>query len=214
LEDLTVPSKPKPSAGRPKGTPTAGRRDRAAAQKAAQARYRRIRVGVIAGAVIAVLAVIGLAVAASSGGASGVADPTRFDLPAFHGPGRVRLTDFRGKPVVVNMFASWCTVCRGELPGFTSEARRLAGKVLFVEVNSQETGNGTAMANDFGLAGAGMVLAKDVGPSPASQMHDALGAQGMPVSVFYDAQGHILEHDNGGILEPDLGTKLHQFYGV
>jgi thiol-disulfide isomerase/thioredoxin len=169
---------------------------------------------VIAGAVVAIVAVIILAVAASGGGARGVADPGHFDLPAFHGPGRVRLADFRGKPVVVNLFASWCTVCRGELPGFTGEARRLAGKVVFVEVNSQETGDGTAMANHFGLAAAGMVLAKDIGPSPAGQMHDALGGQGMPVSVFYDAQGQILEHDNGGILEPDLGRKLHQFYGV
>jgi thiol-disulfide isomerase/thioredoxin len=169
---------------------------------------------VIAAAVVAIGAVISLAVAASGGGASGVADPAHFDLPALHGPGRVRLADFAGKPVVVNMFASWCTVCRGELPGFTSEARRLGGKVVFVEVNSQETGDGTGMANDFGLAAAGMILAKDIGPSPASQMHDALGAQGMPVSVFYDAQGHILEHDNGGILEPDLGAKLHQLYGV
>ena len=209
-----MPRQPTPSTGGAKGKPTAGRRDRAVARQAAQTRSRRIRIGVIAAAVVAVAAVVGLAVAASGGGASGVADPAHFDLPAFHGPGRVRLADFSGKPVVVNMFASWCTVCRGELPGFTSEARRLAAKVVFVEVNSQETGDGTGMANDFGLAAAGMVLAKDVGPSPSSQMHDALGARGMPVSVFYDAQGHILEHDNGAVQEPDLGAKLHQFYGV
>jgi thiol-disulfide isomerase/thioredoxin len=198
----------------PKGRPTAGRRDRAAAWRAAHTKTKRVRLGVIAGAVVAVAAVIALAVAASGGGAAGVADPARFDLPALHGPGRVRLADFSGRPVVVNMFASWCTVCRSELPGFTGEARRLAGKVVFIELNSQETGDGSAMANDFGLAASGMILAKDVGPSPASGMHDALGAQGMPVSAFYDAHGHLLEHDNGGILEPDLGAKLHQFYGV
>ena len=209
-----MPGKGKPAASGAKGRPTAGRRDRAAVQQADHVRARRTRIGVIAAAVVAIGAVISLAVAASGGGASGVADPAHFDLPAFHGPGRIRLADFSGKPVVVNMFASWCTVCRGELPGFTSEARRLAGKVVFVEVNSQETGDGTGMANDFGLAAAGIVLAKDVGSSPSSQMHDALGAQGMPVSVFYDAQGHILEHDNGAIQEPDLGAKLHQFYGV
>jgi len=158
--------------------------------------------------------VIVLAVAARGGGTTGVGDPARFDLAALAGHGRVRLADFRGKPVVVNMFASWCTVCRSELPGFTEEARRLAGKVAFVEVDSQETGDGAGMAADFHLAEAGMILAKDVGPAPASRMHDALGAQGMPVSVFYDAQGNLIEHDNAGILEPDLGAKLHQLYGV
>jgi thiol-disulfide isomerase/thioredoxin len=209
-----VPKRAKRSATSPKGRPTSARRNRAAAWRAAHTRARRIRVAVIAGGVAAVAAVVVLAIMASGGGASGVGDPSRFDLPAFVGSGRVRLADFSGQPVVVNMFASWCTVCRSELPGFTGEARRLAGKVVFVEINSQETGDGTAMANDFGLAAAGMILAKDVGPSPASRMHDALGAQGMPVSVFYDARGRILEHDNGGILEPDLGAKLHQLYGV
>jgi thiol-disulfide isomerase/thioredoxin len=185
-----------------------------AARRAAEARTKKIRLGVIAGGIVALAAVIVLAVAAGGGGATGNSDPANFDLPAFNGHGRVRLADFRGKPVVVNMFASWCTVCASELPGYTSETRRLAGKVVFVEVDSEETGDGAKMASDFDLAGAGTILAKDIGPSPASKLHDALGASGMPVSVFYDAQGHIVDHENAGILEPDLGAKLHQFYGV
>ena len=197
---------PTPSGKATKGRPTTGARNPAAA--------RRIRLAVIAGGILAVVAVIGLVISASGGGASGVADPARFDLPAYQSSGRVRLADFRGKPVVVNMYASWCTVCRSELPGFTRESRRLAGKVVFIEVNSEETGNGDVLADEFHLAQAGMILAKDVGPSPASRLHDAYGAQGMPVSAFYDAKGQLLEHDNAGILEPDLGAKLHQFYGV
>ena len=166
---------PTPSGKAIKGRPTTGDRNPVAA--------RRIRLAVIAGGILAVVAVIGLVISASGGGASGVADPARFDLPAYQSSGRVRLADFRGKPVVVNMYASWCTVCRSELPGFTREARRLAGKVVFIEVNTEETGNGDALADEFHLAQAGMILAKDVGPSPASRLHDAYGAQGMPVSA-------------------------------
>jgi thiol-disulfide isomerase/thioredoxin len=143
-----------------------------------------------------------------------VSDPTRFDLPALSGPGRVRLADFRGKPVVVNMFASWCTVCRAELPAFTAQAHRLAGRVVFVEVNSEETGSGTAMAVEFHLAQAGMILARDLGPPPASAMHDALGAQGMPVTAFYDATGNLVDRSLGALVGSDLGSKLHDLYGV
>ena len=168
-------------------------------------------------AAVAVAVLVGLgALAASSGSsnAGSVTDPTRFDLPALTGSDRVRLADHRGTPVVVNMFASWCEQCRFELPGFADAARTLRGKVDFVGVNSLETGNGTAMADEYHLADAGFVLARDVGGAQGSGLHDAVGARGMPATIFYDANGNILEVERAAIPPGTLKAKLHAFYGV
>lgn len=154
------------------------------------------------------------AVAASGGGGTGTTQPSGFDLPALAGDGRVRLADFRGKPVVVNFFASWCDACEFELPAFASAAEQLGDEVVFVGVNSLETGDGMGMAREFGLEEAGFVLAKDIGGRQASGLHDALGGRGMPVTAFYDARGRLVDFAGGALPEEALRRKLRQLYDV
>ena len=151
---------------------------------------------------------------AGSGRASGSPDPAAFDLPALHGPGRVRLADFRGTPLVVNMFASWCSNCREELPLFARTAAALRGRVQFVGIDSQETGDGLAMANEFHLQASGFVLGHDIGGSPAAGYHDALKALGMPVTAFYSAQGQLLKTYRAQVPEAVLRSTLQELYGI
>jgi len=61
-------------------------------------------------------------------------DPTNWSLPALDGAGTVALAQFRGRPTVVNFFASWCSACDFELPGFATVSRQLSGQVHFVGV--------------------------------------------------------------------------------
>ena len=49
----------------------------------------------------------------------------------------VRLSDFRGTPVVLNWYASWCGPCRREIPDFQKAYAALDGEVVFLGVNLQ-----------------------------------------------------------------------------
>lgn len=54
-----------------------------------------------------------------------------FDLPTMGGD-RIRLSDLKGRPVVVNFWATWCTPCRKEMPDFQAMADRYGGEGLVV----------------------------------------------------------------------------------
>jgi len=70
------------------------------------------------------------------------------------------------------------------------------------------------MADQFRLAAAGFLLARDVGPAPAAGLHDAYHARGMPVTAFYGADGRLLRTYNAQVPEATLRDTLHQLYGV
>jgi cytochrome c biogenesis protein CcmG/thiol:disulfide interchange protein DsbE len=146
----------------------------------------------------------------SGGGAATSTDPARFDLPSLSGSGHIRLADFRGKPLVVNFFASWCTACRGEGPGFVRVESHLHGAVAFVGVNSLESGDGRAFAREIGYDR--WPLARDVDGGQDGGLHDALGGQGLPITAFYDGNGKLLKVVLGAMSEDVLRSRIQDLF--
>ena len=139
--------------------------------------------------------------------------PQSFVLPRLNGNGEVRLSDFKGRPLVLNFFASWCTPCRGELPALFSMSQRLRGRITFAAVNSYESGDGLAMARGFHIDS--WPLARDVEGTQASGLHDAIaGDPGMPVTAFYDADSKLRLVKHGAVTEESLRDALRQLFGV
>jgi thiol-disulfide isomerase/thioredoxin len=177
-------------------------------------------IGVIGFVIVAVLAGFVLSASSDDGGRSGgpdVTDPARWNLPTIDGTGRVRLADFKGTPVVVNFFASWCEPCKAELPEFVEASRQLDGKVEFVAVNSKEitASAGIALARSKGLAEAGITLARDVGGQGGSGLHDSYEVRNaMPVTAFYDAAGKLKYVAPGQLNRDKLSSRLQELFGV
>lgn len=154
-----------------------------------------------------------IALAASTGGGSGAgsSEPEAFDLPAIQGEERVRLADHRGELVVVNFFASWCTACDFELPGFARVSDELRGQVTFIGVNSLETGDPMTMPERHGITW--WPLARDTG-SRGNALHAALGGRGMPITAFYAADGNLLHVDPGALDEGSLRERIRTLYQI
>jgi len=171
-------------------------------------RWVRVAVWTSAGAVLVVVALA----AWLGNGSSKTVSATQFELPHLTGSGRVRLTDYRGRPVVVTLFASWCDACQEELPAFADLARARTPGVVFIGVDSLETGDGPAMARRYDLARSGFVLARDTG-SGSSAYHDAIGARGMPATAFYSPRGQLLQVVQGEVSKASLTSTINRLFG-
>src|SRR6266536_214001 len=140
-------------------------------------------------------------------------DPSAWSLPVLNGAGAVALAQFRGHPTVVNFFASWCTACDFELPGFATVSQELRGRVSFVGVNALETGDPHYMPRRHHITW--WPLVRDVGGAHDSGLHDALGGgNAMPITAFYDATGRLVDVNRGALPETALRQMIQHLFGI
>jgi thiol-disulfide isomerase/thioredoxin len=125
-----------------------------------------------------------------------------FSLPALQGGSPVSLSAFRGKPVIVNFFASWCRDCRAELGAVARVARATSGRLTVVGVDSNETSVTTARQL-LTAAGATYPVGVDAHAKVASQYL----RQALPVSYFLNGSGQVV----GVALGPQSVTSLEHW---
>jgi len=125
--------------------------------------------------------------------------PPDFTATTFDGR-QLTLSDLKGRPVLVNFFASWCTQCARELP-FMEQAyqRHKADGFAIVGVNGLETGDGVGFYPRLGLT---FPAVYDPGnPGKISLAFNVTSS--LPVSVFIDKSGRV-DLIQLGALTPDL----------
>jgi thiol-disulfide isomerase/thioredoxin len=95
------------------------------------------------------------------------------------------LTEFRGTPVLLNLWATWCAPCVKELPTLDALGQR-EGKRLEVLTVSQDM-EGRAKVEAFLAAGKFRTLEAWLDPEMALMAE--LGVSTLPTTIFYDASG-------------------------
>lgn len=124
-----------------------------------------------------------------------------FSLPLLGG-GTFSLHSARGKPVVLNFWASWCAPCREETPMLVRLHKVYGPRgVQFVGVDSQDqTADARAFAAQYHVDYPLVRLDDD-------RLIDAYGIPGLPTTVFIGADGIVAGKVVGGFVGPE-GEKL------
>jgi thiol-disulfide isomerase/thioredoxin len=97
----------------------------------------------------------------------------------------VGFADFRGTPVVVNLWATWCQPCLREMPSLERLQKKLAGRLIVAAI-SQDRG-GEQVVRPF-LARLGLDKVK-IYLDPRSEVGKAFGVRGLPTSIVLDPEG-------------------------
>jgi cytochrome c biogenesis protein CcmG/thiol:disulfide interchange protein DsbE len=153
---------------------------------------------------VAVLVVAALAIAElASGGGSEDTGRAAPPLPAKAlRPPAVDLADLRGKPALVDFFASWCDPCKEEAPTLRRLAGALGERATVVAVDWDDAG-GPARAFVHRHGWTFPVLA-----DPSGKAGESYGLVGLPTSFVLDPQGRIVATFRGPQSEATLRQAL------
>ena len=121
-----------------------------------------------------------------------------------------KLSDYKGKPVVLNFWASWCDPCKREMPAFNEIYAQYGQNVHFLMVNLTDGLEETVASASGFIAenGYNFPVFYDTDMDAAQ----AYGASSVPVTYFIDAQGYLLAYYpgalNADILQQGIGIIL------
>ena len=120
---------------------------------------------------------------------------------------QVRLSSLRGKPVVLNFWATWCPPCREEMPLFDRFSKELGDQVVFVGINYDED---PVTVQDFVLDSK---ITFPIWLDAGGTVSELYYVQSYPNTFFIDAEG-ILRAQHIGQLNDELLVKYLATLGV
>ena len=109
----------------------------------------------------------------------------------------VKLSDLRGKPVVVNFWATWCGYCVSEMPEFQQVWEELGEDVHFMMVNQTDGVTETKEEAEAHLEEAGYTFPVYFDTELSASR--AYSVRSLPVTYFIDAEGKGVAYAMGAI---------------
>ncbi len=101
------------------------------------------------------------------------------------------LSDYRGKPLIINVWASWCGPCRTEMSSLNRLAQRYSKQFTVIGISTDDD----ALAAKQFIKRAKLTFENFIDSNVL--LENMLGADTIPLTILVDAQGHVLEKARG-----------------
>lgn len=129
------------------------------------------------------------------------AAPSNMSAPDFTVTDRdgnaVRLSDFSGKPVILNFWASWCGPCKSEMPEFEEAYHRYGEEIAFLLVNVTDGSSETVTSATSYIDGQGYTF--PIYFDTTLEASILYGASAIPLTYFIDANGNLVARAAGAL---------------
>ena len=137
-------------------------------------------------AVCALIGLLGFGLLSKGEAKIAVGDPVPDKvLPVLGGPGQGSIADYRGRWVLVNLWASWCVPCRQEAPVLDRFAQRYRKRIGVLGIDVQDNSDDAlAFLHDYRV---GYRQLRSVGDERSA----AFGSTGVPENFLVDPRGHL-----------------------
>lgn len=128
-----------------------------------------------------------------------------FELPTLDGE-TLSLSDFKGKPVLVNFWATWCAPCRAEFPDFQETFINNSDNLMIIGVNNTSADQ-VDLVDDF-VAEMGVTF--PIVLDESGEIIKTYRVLGLPTTIFIDRNGVVNEVFTGPINRAYIESKLSE----
>lgn len=122
-----------------------------------------------------------------------------------------KLSDFRGKPVILNFWATWCGYCQVEMPDFDEKYQQYGEDIHFIMLNVTDGAQETVESASAFIAQEGYTF-----PVYYDTDMDATASyntSGLPVTYFIDAEGNFVAWQQGMMTAETLQIGIDMLLG-
>ena len=144
----------------------------------------------------------------SSGGFTPVKLVPDVTLKTIEG-GETKLSEFRGRPLIVNVWASWCPFCKKELTSFSELGGIYKDSLVIVAINRKESIETIQAYANKTASGTVLYLRDD-----KDEFYKSINGFSMPETLFVDSEGVIKLHRRGAIEPEEMKRRVSELYGL
>ena len=123
-----------------------------------------------------------------------------------------KLSDFRGKPVIVNFWASWCGPCKSEMPDFEEKFQEYGDEIHFLMVNLTDGSQETVETASAFVDGQGYTFPVYFDTDYSGAI--AYGVSAVPATYFIDENGSLIAYGKGSLSQEQLQRGIDMLIGV